>query len=102
MKFKSKTFTLELFELVELSGADLKVYILIKNAGRSVTAKELEQTIGWLPGCGLVQSCLSYLTSNHWIERTRNGRYRLRLFPYNGQRLQTGARQAHKSRVTTK
>ena len=79
---RRKILTVELFELVELGGIDLKVFILIKNAERAVTAKELEEVLGLLPGFSA--DSLRHLTERYFIERTRNGRYRAKVFPYNG------------------
>ena len=80
---RRKILTVELFELVELGGIDLKVFILIKNAERAVTAKELEETLGLLPGFSA--DSLRHLTELYFIERTRNGRYKTLVFPFNGQ-----------------
>ena len=84
---RRKILTVELFELVELGGIDLKVFILIKNAERAVTAKELEETLGLLPGFSA--DSLRHLTELYFIERTRNGRYRAKVFPYDGARRPT-------------
>ena len=92
---RRKILTVELFELVELGGIDLKVFILIKNAERAVTAKELEEVLGLLPGFST--DSLRHLTERYFIERTRNGRYRVLTFPYDGARRPTGKGQ--RSRV---
>ena len=74
--------TVSLHELQELTGIDLKVYILIQNAGRCVRRSELQEVLDvddWT-----IKTSLAWLERDCYIEHTKNGWYRVLTFPYDG------------------
>ena len=83
-----KPLTVNLNEFISLKGNDLKTYMLIVNAGRCVRREELQEVLqvdDWT-----MQRSLAWLERDHYIERTKNGWYRVLTFPYDGARRPTG------------
>ena len=79
-----KPLTVSLYELTSLSGTACKAYILIKNAGRCVRRSEVQEMLqvdDWS-----MLGALSQLQRDHYIERRKNGWYRVLTFPYDGAR----------------
>ena len=83
-----KPLEINLQDFLELKGNDLKTYMVIKNACRCVRREELQEVLqvdDWT-----MQRSLAWLERDHYIERTKNGWYRVLTFPYDGARRPTG------------
>lgn len=82
-----KPLEINLQDFLELKGNDLKTYMLIVNAGRCVRREELQEVLqvdDWT-----MQRSLAWLERDHYIERTKNGWYRVKVFPLDGARRPT-------------
>ena len=82
-----KPLEINLQDFLELKGNDLKTYMLIVNAGRCVRREELQEVLqvdDWT-----MQRSLAWLERDHYIERTKNGWYRKKVFPLDGARRPT-------------